>query len=134
MSCFLNFSFRVMWFQRTRFLIVVGNYPLFCFYHSLKCSTICEGYGNDVVDFWRIYVFGIGLASCLFCLFVVVIAIGDRVKLLDNNNKELVIGKLKIQSISLFLIISLMCFSFWIVMMVMATLKARMSSCEVLFT
>jgi hypothetical protein len=65
---------------------------------------------------------------------VVVVAIGDRVKLLDNKNKKLVIRKLKTQSISLFFIISLMCFNFWIIMMVVATLKARMPLCEVLIT
>ncbi len=96
------------------------------FYHSSKCDTICEGYGSDGVYLWRKYVFGIGLSSCLFCLCVVVVGIGDRVKLMDNKNKKLVIGKLKTQSIYLFFIISFMCFNFWIVMMVVATLKARM--------
>ncbi len=63
-----------------------------------------------------------------------VVGVGDGERLVDERNKKLVFEKLSTQFVSLVFVGSLMCFSFWIVIEVVATLKRRMPWCEVLFT
>ncbi len=89
---------------------------------------------NDGVNLWRSDVSKIGLVGCLFFLFVFVVGVSDGMRLMDEGNKKLVFEKLSTQFVSLGFIIRLMCFSFWIVIEVVATLKRRTPWCEVLFT
>ncbi len=63
-----------------------------------------------------------------------VVGVSDGMRLMDEGNKKLVFEKLSTQFVSLGFIIRLMCFSFWIVIEVVATLKRRTPWCEVLFT
>jgi predicted cation transporter len=65
---------------------------------------------------------------------VFVVGVGDGMRPVDEGNKKLVFEKLNTQFVSLVFVISLMRFSFWIVIDVVATLKRRMPWCEVLFT
>jgi hypothetical protein len=64
---------------------------------------------------------------------VFVVGVGDGVRLVDEGNKKLVFEKSSTQFVSLVFIVRLMCFSFGIVIEVVATLKRRMPWCEMLF-
>jgi hypothetical protein len=56
---------------------------LFCLLSSLECATICKGCDSNGTDLWS-DVFGIGLACCLFILFVVAIRTIVGARLVDD--------------------------------------------------
>ncbi len=64
----------------------------------------------------------LGLAwLVVFFSFVFVVGVGDGARPMDEGNKKLVFEKLNTQFVSLVFVISLMRFSFWIVIEVVAT-------------
>jgi hypothetical protein len=62
---------------------VAGNHLLFHLLFSLECATICKGCDSNGTDLWS-DVFGIGLACCLFILFVVAIRTIVGARLVDD--------------------------------------------------